>query len=96
MVYQQEDVIENINFYKGMERFYSVLCKHNTDAVLIPKSALLYDKIKDDNKIKVQDCTWNWLKVYSDDMYLLFVRENSAPSFPEVDKMGQPIFMDFP
>jgi len=96
VAYRQENVIENINFYKGMEKYSNLLCKHSTDGVLIPKSAPLYDKMKGDNKFKVQDCTWNWLKVYSDDMYVLFIKENLAINLPEVDKTGQTILMDFP
>ncbi len=96
VAYRQENVIENINFYRGMEKYRNLLCQYSTDGVLIPTSTPLYDKIKDDNKFTVPDCTWNWLKVYSDDMYVLFIKENLATNLPRIDKTGQTIFMDVP
>lgn len=96
VAYDQEFVIENLNFYNGNAGWESILCQYKTDAILIRKSLPLYEKIKNNIIPPSLSCPCTWRKVYSDNMYELYLKENISSDYPPIERQWIPTTMQFP
>lgn len=96
VAYDQEFVIENLNFYKGIDGWEKVLCRYETDAFLIPKSLSLYEKLENNVIPASISCHHTWIKVYSDDLYEVYLKENISKSYPTVKRHWTSTVMQFP
>jgi hypothetical protein len=96
VAYDQKFVIENVNFYKGAAGWERILCQYETDAILIPKSQPLYEKIQNNIIPPSLSCPHTWIKVYSDDLYEVYMKENISKYYPMVKRQWTPTAMQFP
>lgn len=96
VAYDHKFVVENVNFYKGTAGWERILCQYETDAVLIPISLPLYEKIKNNIIPASLSCPCTWRKVYSDNMYEVYLKENISIDYPVIERQWTPTTMQFP
>ena len=85
VAYQPGLLEENVDFYAARGNWRATLSKYPTDLVLVPASAPVYAKLRDDA---------DWREVYVDDCFSLFARPGLALS--RVDRRGETFAPRFP
>ena len=89
VAYSVDQVAENTRFYDAKEGWQDTLNKYQTDAVLVPRWKEIEKKLN-------QKGLTNWIKVYVDDGYSIYMRPDLAKKYPFIDMQGKTILGTFP
>jgi hypothetical protein len=85
VAYQPGLLDENVDFYEAREGWNDVLAKYPTDLVLVPRTAPVYAKLRDETA---------WCETYVDDTYALFARPGL--DLPRVERPAPKNVPQFP
>lgn len=87
--YTVDQVVENLNFYRGKEGWEDTLKRQSPDAILVRN----YEPIE---RILGEGSNSDWQKVYFDDTYSLYFRAELAKKYRYRDRRGQITAGSFP
>jgi hypothetical protein len=83
--YPEDALAQNVSLYDGGPGWRELLTRYPTDAVLVPRDAVLATKLAEDG---------SWPLAYEDDAYEVYVRPDLT--LPRVDRRGQRLMASFP
>ena len=84
---------ESVRFYQAEDGWRDTLARYLTDAILVPWWSPIGPLLTDESGHSGQA---GWQRIYTDDAYSLYVREERTQDYPKTDRSGEHIVGSFP